>query len=89
MLRDNLDNILLEYGEINIDSKGEDILKKLLDDERIINYKNLFFKSGSPAIYNYDFFKRFGTLFDLFYDLISDKLSLKKAAIEQNEMIKK
>ena len=85
LLRDNLDSILLEYGEINIDSKGEDILKKLANDERMINCKNLIFKSGSPAIDNYYFFKRFGTLHDLFYDLISDKLSLKRAAIEQKK----
>ena len=70
MLRDNLNNILLQYGEINIDSKEENTLQKLADDERNINYKNLLFKSGSPAIDNSDFFKRFGTLYDLI-DLLS------------------
>ena len=56
LLRDNLNNILLNYGELNIDSKGENILRKLANDEKSINYKNLVFKSGSSAIDNYDFF---------------------------------
>ena len=86
MLRDNLNNILLQYGEINIDSKEENTLQKLADDERNINYKNLLFKSGSPTIDNSDFFKRFGTLYDL-TDLLSEKISLNRAVIEQNEMI--
>ena len=86
LLRDNLDNILLDY-EFNIGPEGEDVLKKLADDERNINYKNLFFKLGNSAIANYDFFKRFGTLHDLLIDLLNEKISLKKAAIEQNEII--
>ena len=85
LLRDNLNNILLNYGEMNIDSKGENILKKVADDEKNINYKNL----GSLTIDNYNSFKRFGTLYDLLIDLLNEKISLKKAAIEQDEMIKK
>ena len=89
LLKDNIDNILLDYDEMNSTAKGEDILKKLANDERMINYKNLFFKTGNPAIGNYDFLKRFGTLYGLFHDLISETISVKKAAIEQNQMIKK
>ena len=85
LLRDNLNNILLNYGEMNIDSKGENILKKVADDEKNINYKNL----GSLTIDNYNSFKRFDTLYDLLIDLLNEKISLKKAAIEQDEMIKK
>ena len=83
LLRDNLNNILLNYGEMNIDSKGENILKKVADDEKNINYKNL----GSLTIDNYNSFKRFDTLYDLLIDLLNEKISLKKAAIEQDEMI--
>ena len=75
--------------DMNITAKGEDILKKLANDERMINYKNLFFKSGNLIIGNYDFCKIFGTLYDFFYDLNSEKLSCKRAVIEQNEMIRK
>ena len=74
---------------MNITAKGEDILNKLANDERMINCKNLFFKLGNPTINNYDFYKRFGTLYDLFYDVISEKIRLKRAVIEHNEMIKK
>ena len=57
LLRDGLENILQDYGEMNISAKGEDILKKLATDERMINYENLLFKTGTPAIDNYDFLK--------------------------------
>ena len=70
---------------MNIDSKGENILRKLADDERNIDYKNLLFKSDSLAINNYDSFKRFGT----FGDLLNERINLNKTAIKQNEMIKK
>ena len=80
---------MLNYGEVNISFKGENTLKKLADDERIINYKKLFFKSGSPAIDNYDFLKRFGTLYDLLIDLLNENISLNKATEEQLEIIKK
>ena len=47
----------------------------------------LFFKTGNPIINNYDFYKRFGTLYDLFYDLISKTKSIKKAAKVQSQII--
>ena len=74
---------------MNIDSKGENILRKLADDERNIDYKNLLFKSDSLAINNYDSFKRFGTLYDFLIDLLNERINLNKTAIKQNEMIKK
>ena len=83
MLKDNLDDFLTSY-DLNITAKGKDVLENLAN-----NYKNLFFKSGNPTIDNYDFLKRFGTLYDFLLDLLSEKISLKKAAIEQNEMIEK
>ena len=54
LLRDNLDDILVVY-DINISNRGTYILKKLVHDEKYINYKNLFFKSGNSIISNYDF----------------------------------
>ena len=84
LLKDNLDNILMIY-DMNISIEGKNILKKLADDERNIKYKN----SDNPAINNYYFFKRFGTLYDLLIDLLSDKISLRKVKIDQNEIITK
>ena len=49
----------------------------------------MFFKAGNPTIDKYDFFKRFGTLYNLLIDLLSKKISFKKAGLEQNEMIDK
>ena len=45
LLRDNLHDILVTYN-MNITAKGEDILKKLANDEGMINYKNFFFKTN-------------------------------------------
>ena len=73
---------------MNISIRGKSILNKLVNGERNINYKKNF-KSGSPATDNYDFFKRFGTLYDLLINLINKRISLKRANKEQNEMIEK
>ena len=35
---------------------GENILKKLGSDERMINYNNSFFKTGNLIINTFDFF---------------------------------
>ena len=88
LLEDNLNNILVAY-DINISIKRKDILKNRANNERNINYKNLFFKSGRPTIDNYDFFKRFGTLYDLLINLLNERMSLERANEEQNEMIEK
>ena len=64
LLKDRLNDILLNY-DMNINAKGEDILKKLARDERIIDYKNLLFKTGNLIIVNYSFLERFDTLYDL------------------------
>ena len=56
LLRDRLDKILISYDMI-FTTKGENILKKVAEDERLINYNNLFFKTGDPIINNYDFLK--------------------------------
>ena len=44
LLKDNSDNILLDYDEMNITAKGNDILKKLANDERMITTKFFFLK---------------------------------------------
>ena len=36
---------------------GEDTLKNLSKDERMINYNNFFFKTDNPIIKNFDFLK--------------------------------
>ena len=41
--------------EMNLDNNGKDILKKLVRDERMINYNNLFFKTGNSSIGNLNF----------------------------------
>ena len=75
LLRGGLENILQDSGKMNITAKGEDILKKLANDERMISYENLFFKTGNLAIDKYDFLIRFGTLHALFHNLISETIT--------------
>ena len=55
----------------------------------MINYNNLFFKTGNSTIKKFDFYKRFGTLHDLLRDLLNEEISTDKAVKEQNEMITK
>ena len=49
----------------------------------------MFFKTGDPIIKNFDFLKRFGTLYNLLLDLLNQKISSIKVAKVQNEMISK
>ena len=59
-------------------NKGQDTIKKLARDEKIINYGHLIFETGNPNIKNFDFFKRFGTLYELFTDLLDKKIKQNK-----------
>ena len=56
LLRHNLNDILANYG-ININAKGEDILRRLANTERIINYNN-FFRADNLVADEYDFLKK-------------------------------
>ena len=49
----------------------------------------MLFKSVNLTINNYDFLKRFGTLYDFLIDLLSEKISFKKSALEQKQMVNK
>ena len=88
LLKDVLDNILTAY-DMTITIKGRDVLRKVADNENGIKYGNLFFKSDIPTINNYYFLKRLGTLYDFLIDLLNKKTSLKKAVLEQKEIMNK
>ena len=83
LLPNNLNGILMTY-DINFTKKGENILKNLVNDKKMINYQNLLFKTGNPIIDNFDFLKRFGTLNDLLTDLLNRKISTIK--VKKNKM---
>ena len=55
----------------------------------MINYNNLFFKTGNLSISSFDFLKRFSSLSDLLIDLLNEKISIHEAKLEQEEMIDK
>ena len=74
---------------MSISNKGKNTLKELANEEGKINYKTFYFKSDSLAIDNYDFLKRFGTLYGLLINLRNEKISLRESGIEQYEMITK
>ena len=80
------DGMLLNYDQ-NFSDKGENILEKITTDERMINYNNLFFKTGDPVFKNFDVLKKFGTLHDLSTDLFNEEISTLESAKEQNEKI--
>ena len=87
LLKRNLNYILINF-DMNFTFKGTDTLTKVVD-ERAINYKNLFFKTGDPIIKNFDFFKRFGTLYDLLIDLLNEKINTLEQKKERKEMKEK
>ena len=43
--------------DMNFDNNGKDVLIKLVREERMIYYNNLFFKTGNSSIKNFDFLK--------------------------------
>ena len=51
-------------------------LQNLAKDEGLISCNNLFFQTGSPNIENFDFFKRYGALYDLLIDLLNEKITI-------------
>ena len=70
LLKDDLNNIL-DMFKMNFNTNNrENILTKVAKDEMIINYNNFFFKTGDPIINNFDFWKRFGTLYNLLIDYL-------------------
>ena len=73
---------------MSITAEGENIRKKPVDGEKMINYKNLVFRTDNPIINNYDFYKRFGTLHDFLIDLLNERIDIIKASQEQSEIIK-
>ena len=70
-LKDTLYDTLMGF-DMNFMDKGRNILKKLARDKRLINYNNLLFRTSNPIIKNFDFLKRFGTLYDLLIGLLSE-----------------
>ena len=63
LLKDRLNNILTT-SDTNFTDKGKDILDKLVKNERMIIYNDLLSKISDPIIKNFDFFKKYGTLYD-------------------------
>ena len=65
------------------------LVKKVAKVKRMTNYNNLLFKTDNPIIKKFDFFKRFGTFYDLLINLLNKELNTLKATKEQNEIINK
>ena len=55
----------------------------------MINYKNLFFKTGNPSIKNFGFLKDMVHCLTYLIDLLNEKISINEAKQEQEEMIDK
>ena len=78
LLGDKLNDILQHYA-MSLTNKAENILKKLAEDEELIDYNNLFFKTGDRIIKSFNFLQRFGTLYDLLISLLNEEISIKEA----------
>ena len=82
------DRLLINYYQ-NFTDKRKNIFKILITVEKMTNCNNLFSKTGDSIISNFDFLKRFGTLYDLLLVLLNEKISTLEAPKEQEEMINK
>ena len=80
------DRLLINYYQ-NFTDKRKHIFKILITVEKMTNFNNLFSKTGDSIINNFDFLKRFGTLYDLLLILLNEKISTLEAPKEQEEMI--
>ena len=60
----------------NFTLNGKNVITDIANEEQNINYNNLIFRSGEPSIKNFDFLKRFWTLYDLLINLLMKKRAL-------------
>ena len=81
LLKDNLTDIFFIF-EVNFKGEGKDILKKLAKEERMINCNNFFFNHVIQLLE-----KEFGALHELLLDLLSENISKKEAAMEQDKLL--
>ena len=72
LLKDRLDYIFKSFAS-NFNSTGKNFLKKLVKDEKNIDYNNLFFKIGDKSVVKeVDFLEVIGTLYDLLIYLLDN-----------------
>ena len=74
LFKDNVIDKSMKF-DMNGSNEGINILHKLSrDTSMMINYNNLFFKTGNGSIENFNLFKRLDTLYDLLIDLLNGKI---------------
>ena len=76
LLEDKLDYIFKNFGS-RFNSTGKNFLKKLAEDEKEIDFDNLFFKiSSTSVVKSVSFLEEFGTLYDLLIYLLDNSKRL-------------
>ena len=55
--------VVLDIYMLNFDKEGNNVFKELAQDELMINYSNLLFKTGDLNIENFNFFKNISLTF--------------------------
>ena len=55
--------VVLDIYTLNFDKEGKNVFKELAQDEFMINYSNLLFKTGDLNIENFNFLKKISLTF--------------------------
>ena len=87
-LRDKIDEFFEMYPN-SFDKKSKSLLNTLAKNESSINYKNLFNKILllNGVFHEFSFFKKYGTLYSLFKDLVTRKMTINSANDDQISFI--
>ena len=87
-LRDEIDELFEIYPN-SFDKKSKSLLSTLAKNESSINYKNLSYKILilNGVFDEFNFFKKYGTLYSLLKDLVTRKMTINSANANQISFI--
>ena len=88
LLKDKLDYIFKDFGG-NFNSTGKKFLKVLANDEKKVDYNNLFFEIDDKSVVKYvDFLKEIGTLYELLIYLLDNSMRITTSTQVQLDFFK-
>ena len=91
-LRKGMDQLFEMYPR-SFSNRSKILLKKLVNSENVINYNNLSFKINFSEeniirFHEIDFLKKYGMLYDLLDTLLTSKITVDNANVDQITFMK-
>ena len=87
LIKDRLDYIFESFSS-SFSSTGINFLNRFSQDEKKIDYNNLFFEIDDPVIKSYNFLKHFGTLYYLLINLLNENETILDSSTMQLDLAK-